>query len=557
MPGPTSRNPRTAVLSIEDIKSLIAKGSTIVIFKQKVLNLDSWLPFHPGGAKIVLHVVGKDATDEINAFHSPGAISLMQRFQIGTIEGTWDNLLPPIQGGSYQDRDGVLLDDKGSDMSTDSPCMLSDVASLPDSPTCHKRCLASDSDDDLKPSTTSNSQDPLVDEKEHSMSLIDLGNKTRVTLDPSMYPAAGTEIQSDVAIKYRLLDQRLHDQGLYQCHYSAYGIEAARCTVIFFAMTFAVYHGWVLIGGVFLGLFWHQMVFIAHDAGHSGITHNFTIDSVIAMTVGSHIGGLSMGWWKKSHNIHHVATNAPEHDPDIQHLPFFAVSLRFMNSIYSTYYERIMSHTRVSKFLLRYQAYYYYAGLTLGRFNLYVLSWQHLLQGGRKGRTWWYPWFELSGHIFFWTWFGYFLVYRSIQTAWSRFGFVMVSHMTTMPLHVQFTLSHFAMSTASLGPQESFPQRMLRTTMDVDCPPWLDFLHGGLQFQAVHHLFPRLPRHNLRRAQKLVRDFCLDVGIPFAVYGVVDSNKVVLGHLDDIGRQVAIMEKCRDVIMQTDHAVRE
>ncbi|KAF3031816.1 hypothetical protein E8E12_001790 [Didymella heteroderae] len=43
----------------------------------------------------------------------------------------------------------------------------------------------------------------------------------------------------------------------------------------------------------------------------------------------------------------------------------------------------------------------------------------------------------------------------------------------------------------------------LRTTINVECPEWLDWFYGALQFQAVHHLFPRLPRHNLRRAQGL------------------------------------------------------
>lgn len=35
-------------------------------------------------------------------------------------------------------------------------------------------------------------------------------------------------------------------------------------------------------------------------------------------------------------------------------------------------------------------------------------------------------------------------------------------------------------------------------SMDVDCSWYMDWFHGGLQFQVVHHLFPRIPRHNLR-----------------------------------------------------------
>ena len=52
--------------------------------------------------------------------------------------------------------------------------------------------------------------------------------------------------------------------------------------------------------------------------------------------------------------------------------------------------------------------------------------------------------------------------------------------MVTMPLHVQITLSHFGMSTENYGPSETFAAKMLRTTMDIACPTWLDFFHGGL-----------------------------------------------------------------------------
>lgn len=55
------------VLTLQQVEALIENGHAIVILGQRVLNLDSWLDSHPGGAKVILHVVGRDATDEINA----------------------------------------------------------------------------------------------------------------------------------------------------------------------------------------------------------------------------------------------------------------------------------------------------------------------------------------------------------------------------------------------------------------------------------------------------------------------------------------------------------
>lgn len=87
--------------------------------------------------------------------------------------------------------------------------------------------------------------------------------------------------------------------------------------------------------------------------------------------------------------------------------------------------------------------------------------------------------------------------------------------------------------------------------MDVDCPPWLDFIHGGLQFQAIHHMFPRLPRHNLREAQKMIIEFCKDVGIPYAYYGFSRANGQVIGRLAEVAQQAAIFSKCQETITKT------
>lgn len=56
-----------ALLSRRQIEGLIAEGKTIIIIDQEVLKLDAWLSYHPGGEKAILHMVGRDATDEVNA----------------------------------------------------------------------------------------------------------------------------------------------------------------------------------------------------------------------------------------------------------------------------------------------------------------------------------------------------------------------------------------------------------------------------------------------------------------------------------------------------------
>jgi delta8-fatty-acid desaturase len=205
--------------------------------------------------------------------------------------------------------------------------------------------------------------------------------------------------------------------------------------------------------------------------------------------------------------------------------------------------------------MVPYQQYTYYPIMGIARFNLYLLSWSYLLSakssslGGSK--AWWIRPTEIVFMALYWYLFGYCLLWCTLPTWTVRVAFVLVSHIITMPLHVQITLSHWGMSTSELGAAESFPQRQLRTTMDVECPAWLDFIHGGLQFQAVHHLFPRVPRHNLRKLQVLVREFCRDTNIPYSILGFVQGNRKVLGRLEEISGQVKLLNSCQKYMAKT------
>lgn len=503
-----------------------------------------------------------------DSLHSKEARLRMTSYQIGQIGGRWQNFLPPIQGGKFRSYPEELEENSTFESDIEAPLNSSGEASQSPSPlfepvnvsasfsrqrTMNRTPSASGRTSPTS-SISSMENDALLPASSSGQSHLDSRTRKELDLDLSKYPNLAPSVQDEIVRKYRALDQRIREEGLYQCNYTAYLFEAFRYTLLFVMCLLSLHYGWYSTSGVFLGAFWHQLVFTGHDAGHMGITHNFQVDTIIGIIVADFMGGLSIGWWKRNHNVHHIVTNSPEHDPDIEHMPFFAVSHRFLSSLRSTYYEKVMRYDTIAQFTIRYQNWLYYPLLTFGRFNLYRLGWEYLIlgQGPKKGPAWWHRWFEILGQVFFWTWYGYGMVYCSIPNFWGRFVFIMISHMITMPLHLQITLSHFGMSTADLGVDESFPQRMLRTTMDIECPAWLDFFHGGLQFQAIHHLYPRIPRHNLRRTQKLVQDFCNEVNIPYALYGFIDGNKEVIGRLADVGRQAAILAECQKKLVEKD-----
>lgn len=570
------------ILLPQQVQNLIAQGKAIVIYKDYVLNLTPWLPYHPGGDKAVFHMVGRDATDEMLAYHGPEAIAVFHKWKIGRINYPWKNILPPIQGAVYKEgikvhRDGKLgdlLDASGKEESSSSAEISSASSSDMDvedpglSENYYKSGYPPQKVSPVVPQNVEVVSPANVDKVfpvDHKLIIVD-PKETLNSYDNELsrrdmlsLPALDYGTQTNLRDKYNALHAKVIKAGLYQCEYGNYIRELVKIgSLALYSFSF-LHLGYYTISAVLIAMAWHQMTFIAHDAGHVSITHNYQFDNTFGMLIASWFGGLSLGWWKRNHNVHHLITNDPVHDPDIQHLPFFAVSVRLFDNVYSTYYDKFLWFDAIARKTIPLQEYLYYPILAFGRFNLYRLLWTHVLmgEGPRRGSAAWFRWFELAGLSFFFYWFFYVVVGHHVEGGWNKTWYVLVSHMCTMLVHVQITLSHFAMSTADLGVSESFASRQLRTTMDVDCPAWLDFLHGGLQFQAIHHLFPRLPRHNLRKAQPYVLDFCKEVGLPYSIYGFGKGNEIIIGKLAEIGKQCSIMLDCTKKLQEEKTPVTE
>ena len=82
----------------------------LVVYRAQLINATKWAPSHPGGALALLHFVGRDATDEIDAYHSEHAKMRMERMVVARVnidiaEG-WAPLIPPIALGLVQHPDG-------------------------------------------------------------------------------------------------------------------------------------------------------------------------------------------------------------------------------------------------------------------------------------------------------------------------------------------------------------------------------------------------------------------------------------------------------------------
>lgn len=281
-----------------------------------------------------------------------------------------------------------------------------------------------------------------------------------------------------------------------------------------------------IVGAVLMAVFFQQIAFLGHDVGHNGVTHRRASDLFYGICVGNPTAGISLGWWKRSHNVHHVVCNSIENDPDIQHLPLFAVDKGCLAPYYSSYHQHSVAMDALARWLVSYQHWLYYPAMFCARVNLYVQSYKLLLS---KEYTQ-HRLFELAMLLVFAAW--QMLLLSTLPTWAERLCYFALSHGLSGILHVQITVSHFAEDCyhgqAYNNESDEWFKMQLKGTMNVDCPTWLDWFHGGLQFQIEHHLFPRLPRHNLRECRDLVQSICRKHKIPYHELTFFQGNLRVL-----------------------------
>ena len=102
-------------------------------------------------------------------------------------------------------------------------------------------------------------------------------------------------------------------------------------------------------------------------------------------------------------------------------------------------------------------------------------------------------------------------------------------------LGCSFAPNHKGMPTLTDAEELDFLRRQVLTSRNVTGSRPVDWLLGGLNYQIEHHLFPNMPRPNLRHAQPLVRAFCAHHGLPYVEASLFGSYAQAIRHLHAVG----------------------
>jgi fatty acid desaturase len=273
---------------------------------------------------------------------------------------------------------------------------------------------------------------------------------------------------------------------------------------------------WQMFTAVFLALVFTQLAFIGHDAGHKQIFRDRRANDVVGYL---HAGlvGISYQWWVAKHSHHHANPNHEDDDPDLD-IPLLAFSAR-----------QATDKRGVLRWIAKYQAFLFFPLLALEGLNLHAASVQAVLRrklkAGRLETT------LLAVHIV-----SYLAVVFWVLSPLQAAVFIAV-HQCVWGVYMgcSFAPNHKGMPVVRSGEKLDFLRKQVLTSRNVRGGWLTDFALGGLNYQIEHHLFPNMPRANLRHAQTHVRAFCAQRGIPYSQTSAFGSYGQVLRHLHRTG----------------------
>ncbi|KAE8697251.1 Delta(8)-fatty-acid desaturase [Hibiscus syriacus] len=329
---------------------------------------------------------------------------------------------------------------------------------------------------------------------------------------------------SEVSKDYRRLVSEFSKAGMFEKKGHVAFCSLASVAIMFVVVLYGVLiceSVWAHLGSAMvLGMLWMQSTYVGHDSGHYQVMASRGYNKLAQIITGNCLTGISIAWWKWTHNAHHIACNSLDYDPDLQHIPVFAVSSTFFNSLWSCFYGRKLNFDPLARFLISYQHWTFYPVTCVARVNLYLQTLLLLFSPSRQvpDRA-----LNIMGILVFWTWFPLLVSY--LPNWPERIMFVLASFAVTSIQHIQFCLNHFS-ANVYVGPPSGndWFEKQTSGTLDIACSSWMDWFFGGLQFQLEHHLFPRLPRCQLRKVSPVVKELCKKHNLPYRSLSFWDAN---------------------------------
>jgi fatty acid desaturase len=239
-----------------------------------------------------------------------------------------------------------------------------------------------------------------------------------------------------------------------------------------------------LLAAVLMALIWQQSGFLMHDTMHNHMFHDRARDQAWGFLFGNVLVGIPGKWWRDEHSEHHIFTNTVVEgvgsaDPQMKEDVWIQDEKLIPFSVQSA----------VSRFIMEYQQYYFIpVCLCVGLFFVKIDA---MLNTSRV-----MDFVGITLHI---GWVG--AVLSCLSSSTEMIVFYVVANFFSGCLTIQLLVSHYAKPWANKEDTfqpGSWAARQVEALMDITCPRYMDWFHGGLHIHSIHHMFPRVCRCHYR-----------------------------------------------------------
>jgi len=320
---------------------------------------------------------------------------------------------------------------------------------------------------------------------------------------------------------YVELKRRVEAAGLMRKRPGYYTLMLVTNTLVFgtcLLILTLVHSVWgTVLAAAVLGFASGQLGFQLHDSGHRQMFPSRRLNTLVGMVTGNGLLGMSYGWWVDKHNRHHGNPNHQDLDPDID-VGVIAYSE-----------EQALAKTGLARWVVRHQASLFFPLLFGLGWMMHAAGIEYLVKTRERLR-----WVEIATLCLHAIAFVGFLV-TTIGLWRALLVIVIQKCVGGFYLASVFAPNHKGMPQIEKGHELDFLRSQVLTSRNVISNPLTDLIYGSLNFQIEHHLFPTMPRCNVRRAHEIVRSYCAEIGVPYHETSIYRSYREILSFLHEVG----------------------
>ena len=330
--------------------------------------------------------------------------------------------------------------------------------------------------------------------------------------------------------EYAELKRRVSSAGLLEKQPGS-AIRIILINLLLLAICIAIYASlrslWIVaLNTILFSFITGQFGFVMHDSGHRQMFRRPWVNTLVGMLHANLLLGISYGAWVRKHNQHHAHPNHVDLDPDID-IPVIAFSE-----------EQALAKRGVARWIVTYQAFFFLPLLCLQATSMQLSAVMALVADPPRHR-----WSERGLVAAYW------LLNLGLPL------WLLGPQATLVILAIRQTLSgiylasvfapnHKGMPLIDEHSELDFLRTQVITSRNIKAHPLTDFWYGGLNYQIEHHLFPTVPRANLRQLQAIIKAFCAERGISYYETSAAQSYREILSYLHQVSaplraRQVA------------------